>query len=215
MMPNKLGCLTVLLLATASVASASRDDGVSLLEFDVYLNDKRVGTHSYEIATDGTAESVVSKAEFDYKILFFSAYRFRHSNVENWSGNCLVDLDATTNANGERLEVKGKQGPDGFTVDTGETTVELPECVMSFAYWNPDFLSESRLLNPQTGEYVEVSVEKSKEDVLQVRGKNVAATRYHLRAYGVDLKLWYSEDKRWLALESTAKGGHLIRYELS
>jgi hypothetical protein len=29
------------------------------------------------------------------------------------------------------------------------------------------------------------------------------------------LTLWYSPDDEWLALESVAEGGHIIRYELS
>jgi hypothetical protein len=93
--------------------------------------------------------------------------------------------------------------------------VELPECVMTFAYWNSDFLDQSRLLNPQTGEYVDVRVEKVGNETLEVRGQSVAATRFKLTAYEVDLTLWYSQDNEWLALESIAKGGHIIRYELS
>jgi len=34
----------------------------------------------------------------------------------------------------------------------------LPACVMTFAYWNPDLLGQSRLLNVQTGEYMDVQV---------------------------------------------------------
>jgi hypothetical protein len=86
---------------------------------------------------------------------------------------------------------------------------------MSFAYWNPGFLEQSRLLNPQTGEYVDVSVEQLEQEVLDVRGELIPALKYRLTAYEVDLTLWYSEEDQWLALESIAKGGHVIRYELS
>ena len=52
-------------------------------------------------------------------------------------------------------------------------------------------------------------------EVLEVRGQAVEATRFKLTAYEIDLTLWYSSDDEWLALESVAKGGHIIRYELS
>lgn len=52
-------------------------------------------------------------------------------------------------------------------------------------------------------------------ETLEVRGQSVAATRFRLTAYEVDLTIWYSADDEWLALESVAKGGHIIRYELS
>ncbi len=86
---------------------------------------------------------------------------------------------------------------------------------MTFAYWNPEFLEQPRLLNPQTGDYVTVRVDKIGEEILEVRGKAVTATRFKLSADEIDLTLWYSLDKEWLGLESIAKGGHIIRYELS
>ena len=86
---------------------------------------------------------------------------------------------------------------------------------MTFAYWNANFLDQPRLLNPQTGEFVEVTVEQVGNEMLEVRGQSVDATRFRLTAYEIDMTLWYSKDDEWLALESVAKGGHIIRYELS
>jgi hypothetical protein len=100
-------------------------------------------------------------------------------------------------------------------VKTDESPVELPECVMTFAYWNPDFLEQPRLLNPQTGEYVSVQVEEVGEETLEIRGELVAATRFRLTAYDADITLWYSNDDKWLRLESVAEGGRIIRYELT
>jgi hypothetical protein len=86
---------------------------------------------------------------------------------------------------------------------------------MTFAYWNPEFLDQPRLLNPQTGEYVDVDVEPAGDEMLEVRGQLVVARRFRLTANDVDLTLWYSKNDEWLALESVAKGKHIIRYELS
>ena len=126
-----------------------------------------------------------------------------------------MEFDATTNANGKRVQVSGAQTGAGFSVERDDVPLELPECVMTFAYWNPVFLTQPRLLNPQTGEYMDVSVEQIGEEFLKVRGLRVAATRYKLTAKNVDLTLWYSPEEEWLALESVAKGGRIIRYELS
>jgi hypothetical protein len=185
-------------------------------DFNVFLNEKKVGKHSFEVVRSGDAQTVESNADFRYKILFIPAYRYEHSNSEQWSNDCLLGFDAQTNANGKYLEVSGRRDGGYFTVQGADgADKRLPECVMSFAYWNPDFLDQSRLLNPQTGEYIDVSVEQFPEETLEVRGKPVTATRFRVTAYEVDLMLWYSSDKRWLALESVAKGGHVIRYELS
>ena len=195
--------------ASESVGEAARWD------FNVYLNDKRVGKHVYEVVEVDGVQRVRSEANFNYRILFIPAYRYEHTNSERWADNCLLRFDAQTNANGDRIEVSGEKSGSRFTVDNGVEPVDLPECVMTFAYWNPEFLEQRQLLNPQTGEYVDVQVEQVAEELLEVRGESVPATRFRLTAYEVDLTLWYSQDNEWLALESVAKGGHVIRYELS
>lgn len=203
------------LVAAMPVSADKNGERLASMNFDVYLNDKRVGQHNYEIFDVDGIRQVQSEAKFDYRILFIPAYRYEHSNSERWSDNCLVGLEARTNANGKRLQVSGERADGIFRVENGDAPLELPECVMSFAYWNPDFLGEPRLLNPQTGEYVDVSVEKVADEILEVRGEAIPAKRFRLTAYEMDLTLWYSDDDEWLALESVAKGGHVIRYELS
>ena len=208
-----IGLLSLTMALPVTATEGAGD--VARWEFDVYLNDKRVGKHLYEVIDTGGVQQVQSEARFNYKILFISAYRYEHVNSERWADDCLVGFEARTNANGDRIQVSGEKTGAGFTVDNGDRPVDLPQCVMSFAYWNPNFLGQSRLLNPQTGEYVDVNVEPVGEEILEVRGEPVPARRFRLTAYEVDMTLWYSADNEWLALESVAEGGHIIRYELS
>ena len=203
------------LVLTTTAPAQQHENAVANWDFDVFLNDKKVGKHSFTVSETGGMKQVQSEASFNVKILFISAYRYEHSAAERWLENCLVEFDASTNANGKRVDVSGEQTSVGFLVERGDSPIELPECVMTFAYWNVEFLEQPRLLNPQTGEYVVVHVEEVGNEVLQVRGQPVAATRFSLTAREVDLTLWYSSDDEWLALESVAKGGHIIRYELS
>ncbi len=218
-MKRTLSLLLIFILLSpvvASVALAQAGPGaVASWDFDVYLNDKRVGTHQFKVVETNGIRHVQSEANFTYKILFISAYRYEHSAAERWTDNCLLEFDASTNANGERIQVSGEQSGSGFVVEKDGAPVQLPECVMTFAYWNPEFLEQPRLLNPQTGEYIDVSVERLGDETLEIRGQPVAATRFNLKAYEVDLTLWYSPDDEWLGLESVAKGGHIIRYERS
>lgn len=207
--------LVMLCLFALTFATPGESREKSRWEFTVYLDQKKIGSHSFEVTNLSGVTEVLSEARFKYTILLIPAYRYEHTAAERWSNNCLVGLDARTNANGDRIQVSGERTGGSFTVLTDEQPAYLPECVMSFAYWNPDFLEQPRLLNPQTGEYVAVQVEEAGTDVLQVRGESVPARRYRLTAYEVDLTLWYSEDNEWLGLESVAEGGRIIRYELS
>jgi hypothetical protein len=83
---------------------------------------------------------------------------------------------------------------------------------MTFAYWNPDLLGQSRLLNVQTGEYLDVQVRALGEETITVRGGAQRAQRYVLETRDFRIDLWYSPSKEWLALESRTDGGRKIRY---
>ena len=216
---NFLGIFLLVLLsltvAAPAMATGAADD-VAQWNFDVFLNDKKVGKHSFTVSESGGEKQVESEASFKYTVLWIPAYRYQHTAAERWDDQCLVELDAKTKANGERLEVKGQHTGSAFRLVNGDDTrTELPECVMTFAYWNHEFLEQTRLLNPQTGEFMDVTVEELGIETLEVRGEPVAATRFRLTASEIDMTLWYSPNDEWLALESVAKGGHIIRYELS
>jgi len=60
-----------------------------------------------------------------------------------------------------------------------------------------------------------VSVDVIADEVLEVRGEQVPATRYRLLAKNLELDIWYSNDLEWIALESTVRDGRKLRYELT
>jgi hypothetical protein len=204
-----------LLFAMLSGVSFAGDPASRTLVFDVFLDGKKIGYHRFEIDGSESNAAVVSEASFDVKFLFVTAFSYRHSARENWTGGCLEEIEARTESNGKQLNVVGERSGNAFVIDTGEQEARLPECVMSFAYWNPGFLEQPRLLNPQTGEYVDVEVEDLGEDVVRLDGRDIPARSVRLTARQMDITLWYSQNAEWLALESVAKGGRILRYELS
>ena len=183
--------------------------------FKVYLNDREIGYHSFRLADQGDEQHLTSEARFKVKILFFNAYRYEHVNSERWEGNCLERIEAATDVNGDAYSVLGSQVGDRFEVSTAQGNDTLKGCVKTFAYWNPEFLESSRLLNSQTGEYIDVDVAiVSEAETLNVKGQSVEATRYRLVAEGLEIDLWYSTNQEWLALESKLEKGRKLRYEL-
>ncbi|MGB5623865.1 MAG: DUF6134 family protein [Gammaproteobacteria bacterium] len=183
-------------------------------QFRVLLDGKEIGFHSFELIEEEDRYRLKSEAEFKVRFLFFDAYSYRHVNEEIWDAKCLQRIDARTDVNGDSLAVQGEQVDDGFVIATDKEQTVLGECIMTFAYWNPEFLDQKRLLNSQTGEYVPVSIQPISEEQIEVRGQRVDAVRYALDAGKLDMQLWYTPDRQWLALESETKGGRMLRYEL-
>lgn len=66
----------------------------------------------------------------------------------------------------------------------------------------------------QNVEILDVEVSEPEFVQLEVRGTMQPAYRYLLGAGVLQIELWYSENKEWLALETEARGGRRLRYEL-
>ncbi|MFL6548614.1 MAG: DUF6134 family protein [Povalibacter sp.] len=182
-------------------------------KFDVLLDGKHIGEHRFELQEKGTQRDLISEANFDVRILFFSAYRYRHSARERWNGDCVERLDAQTNDNGMKLAVTAVRNADAFEVTSGDTVHQFsaPEgCVQTFAYWNPLILEADRLLNSQTGEYQSVRVQA----VGRERLDGAVVDRYRLTSTDevLQIDLWYTPSLDWIALESRMPRGHQLRY---
>jgi len=196
--------------ATTAGALADRD----AWRFRVYLDEREIGYHNFVLDRSGATRQLRSEASFEYRLMFVKLFHYEHENTEVWNGDCLASVESRTDSNGEPYRVEGRLEKGRFRVagSAGEET--LPECVMSFAYWNPTFLEQQRLLNTQNGEFIDVDVSPPVSEPLLVRGEKQPAYRYRLEAGDLRLDLWYSADREWLALESEVSGGRKLRYEL-
>ncbi len=195
---------------TATASSETRNNW----QFKVFLDDDEIGFHNFSMINKGEHREIYSKARFDVKFLFFNAYSYQHDDVEHWRGQCLNSINAFTNDNGEQYKVSGKVDNDKFIVNTIQKQSTYLPCVKTFAYWDPEFLKESTLLNSQTGEMIDVKSEFIGHETLTHKGQIVVARRYRLSGENLQIDLWYSNDDNWLALESLTEGGRIVRYAI-
>jgi hypothetical protein len=198
--------LAPLLLALCSPAKASE-----LLRFQVYLGDKPIGEHSFRITENDKVTRVTSRASFDVDFLFFNAYRYRQDSREVFNDGCLQEIRSTTDDNGTRYRVEGEAIGGDFRIAREDGKEQADGCLMTFAYWDPAFLSQKRLLNAQTGKLEPVRVARKGGDRVAVGDREVPARRYALSADELNIDLWYNDDLGWVGLASdTGKGGRLV-----
>ncbi len=186
--------------------------------FNVTVDGRPVGTHIFKLTHDGDHKTLESEANFNVKILFFNAYRYHHIAKEDWRGDCLQGLQATTRENDKETKINGQQTPEGFVLSANGLTEKnnqpLGNCVMTFAYWNPKLLTQTKLLNPQTGEYLASKISALGDEEITVRGVRVPAKRYVIDTPKFKITLWYGASGDWLALQSTGPDGRKVLYSL-
>jgi hypothetical protein len=208
-----LAALYALLNGAASASAAGPAAGE--WDFRVLLDDAPIGEHRFVLATAGDERKVVSEARFAVKLLGVTVYRYRHSATETWRGDCLRRLNSKTDDDGtpEKVDAEAAE-PGELAVTTPKGTRSVDGCVMSFAYWNPAIRTQGRLLNAQSGKLEAVQVSRAGSGTLEVRGQQVAATRWRIATEAQPIDVWYSAQGEWLGLDSTVGGNRKLSYRL-
>ena len=184
--------------------------------FDVYLDKTKMGTHTFTL---NEANQMTSRAKFKVKVLFVEAYSYNHVSKEQWQDGCLSSIDADTTENKVVSKVKGKLEADAFSISNGAQNQALPSCVMTFAYWNPKTLTQTKLLNPQNAEYLDAKIKQIGTETIDVKGVKTDATHYLLQGLSegktkLNIDLWYDQNKNWVALQSSTPEGYKVIYKL-
>ena len=176
--------------------------------FDAVLNDKVIGQHTFIYENEKT----ISNANFKFEYLFMD-FIYHHRSTETWQGDCLKTISSKTDDDGDLYEVTGYIGTNRFLVTTINKIIELPTCVMTFAYGNPKILDQKKLMNSQNGEYLDVDIQFLRQENHMVKGKEILTDLWQIKAKSDDgdllVQLWYDKNMNWVSLKSQTPIGDM------
>jgi hypothetical protein len=205
--------ISVLVMYRPGFASSGMPGGVDeSWKFRVLLDDTPIGYHQVSINRDNNRKTVHTQASFDVRILFIPVYSYSHETREAWEDGCLVNIDSTTDDNGDNFFISSTGNNRALTIETREGKTSIDGCVRTFAYWDLEMLKSGRLLNTQTGEYQQVTFRDLGTGELVIDGQGLEARQFRLTVEGMTIDLWYTMDLHWLALESITESGSVLRY---
>ena len=73
--------------------------------FEVIRNGKVLGHHSFKFITNGQRLEVEVSAEIEYRLFSIPLYTHSHLATEVWKNGRLISMTATTNDDGETINV--------------------------------------------------------------------------------------------------------------
>lgn len=204
-------------VSLAMPVSASINNEMRKLSFDVFLDDREIGFQNFTVTPTSLGKRVETQAKFEVKVLRFTAFAYDHRNTEVWRDGCLKTIEARTDSNGKLQAVRGEDRGNAFVVSTAEGEQRLGNCVASFAYWDRDLLLQrQRLLNSQTGEYTAVRIDPLGRGSVRIGDRNVAVERYSIMGRGIDLSIAYALGSgEWVSLDSKLDSGRMLSYRRS
>lgn len=204
------GVLMLLVLSAAGFPVQASSE--QTWRFKVFLDDREIGYHQVNLRDLGNQQKVAVNAYFKVKFLFFTAFQYRHQNYETWKDGCIHHLESDTDQNGEKFFIRATSQEPFLTLETRQGESQLEGCVRSFAYWDPELLDRSQLLNTQNGEYEIVELVNMGDGVLAYEGGELTANQYRLTIEEGYIDLFYDDRNDWIGLKTKTEGGRLLSY---
>ena len=215
------------LLAAASIAQVAAQEAsldmpqafpqtVSHYDFDVLLNDKVIGEHTF-VVTDfnDTLQTVAGAADYRVKFLGVEVFRYQHHHNERWERGCLSDYEARTETRGELTTIIVESSPERYLVKTNSNTqthrrADVP-CLWSYAYWRPEISNQRSLLNGQTGALKTVTISEARD--LGDSRAGIHALNISLDSVDeASLVVRFDDQGRWAGLEVQVSENRLLVY---
>lgn len=171
------------------------------LSYEVWMDDKPLGTHDYRFSQHSTGEllQVESNARFNVKVLFVNLFSYDHSARELWKGSCLSAVRSKTTTNGK--------------IENLDLEFDGDACHGTYSYWDSHRLQRSTLTNAQTGEQESAQWARLESVPLPIPNRKVKLSRvpediahYQLLTQSARFLLWYGPDGRNLAMQTTNDG---------
>jgi hypothetical protein len=197
------------------MAGAARAAVLPDIRFRALHRGSPVGTHSILFRADGDRLAVTTQIDITVKVLFFTAFRFKHEAEEVWQSGRLVSVKSTTNDNGTHLQVSGYAAGDGFRI-LGEDGPFLAsaQLLTSNTLWDRRLVGESRLIDVQHGGEVGLVAKRLDEETVRTPQGPVIASCYRIITPHYAGSLFYDADGRWVK-GLIEQQGEILEYALT
>lgn len=185
-----------------------------LLKFEVALDDKPIGEHTLTFnRTPDAALEIGIAIDLAVKFGPFTVFDYTHRNASIWRDGVLQRMRSTTDDNGERHDVAIDLTIEQLQVVTDSVeSYTAARNLMPTTYWMVSTVTQNRLINSQTGEMLEVSVQEVGRETVPGPDGPIAATRYRMDG-DLEIELWYDDAGILVSLAFDARGSD-VTYRL-
>jgi uncharacterized protein DUF6134 len=182
------------LFPVRAYAAAQRD-----LRFRALRHGSTIGEHRVTFRPDGDRLTVETRVDIAIKVLFVTAFRFRHEATEIWRSDRLVSLKSTTDDNGTLFQVSGHAVADGFRIIGHDGPfLASAHLLTSNALWDSRIVRESRLIDVQHGGEIGLVTKQLGDEQVDTPQGPVRASRHHMITPYYAGSVFHDGDGRWV-----------------
>ena len=183
----------------------------SIVNYDVYRNDKPVGEYRINFEPSQQLLKVEVEMTIETRIFGLFSYDYNYRAQEVWRDDQLESLVVNMVTNGDEEQIKARRQGDLLEViDQKGRERLLPANLLTTHHWFDTILTQSQVLNTLNGKTSEIAVQTEAEQVWTIDGLAVPVTGFRLGGDLDNTLSWYDQSGIWRGMTFKAKDGSTI-----
>ena len=180
------------------------------LEFDLYRNNKLIGTHVFIFTKKDENLIVSSKINFKIKKLGVTLYKYEAQGTEVYNNGNLVSFNSKTNQNEKTKYVNIELNNDTFIIDGSSYKGEAPLDYIIGTWWNHEIVKAKAQISAVSGRIIEQKVVFLGKETIEINGNNLKTLHFNFsstdkklaKGKKLNTDVWYDEENlNWVILD--------------
>ena len=209
MKKNILSIILFLIFTTQILAHVEHYKKFSLLEYELFRNNKLIGFHNYKFENEGKNLKVKSVIEFKISKLGVDLYKYNAISEEEYKENQLVKFSSKTKQNKKikNTEITIDKNNKELLISGSENTLTSPKEYPVGTWWDHEIVQAKAQISAISGRIIEQNVTFLGKEKVNLYGKEYDALRFNFSSSDKSLPdkkklntdIWYDEKtKIWL-----------------
>ena len=213
-------CKIIILLIFVSFplsvnAHVQHYEDLNRIEFDIYRNNKHIGTHIFSFKKSEGQLAVESEINFEIKKLGIVFYSYHVKGTEIYNAGKLIKFNSKTNQNGKHKYVNLKLEDGEYTIDGSSYKGKVPEEYLLGTWWNHSIVNAKAQISAVSGRIIKQKVTFLGKETIKFGDKSYNTLHYNFsstdKKLNKDKKLntdvWYDEKTlNWVKASFKKKG---------
>jgi Family of unknown function (DUF6134) len=183
----------VLLASTNGAAAPAGDAGE--YTFTVLMDGNPVGRHRIAFHRDGDRVEMHEVTDIVVRFAMIPIYRFERDGREVWEDGSAVQIDGTTNDNGDEFDISVRRHGDGYTRIVNGQVEKFDDSKKVFSFWDKDIVNHENFFSVIDDKILKVSSEFIGREEIIVAGQKLETEHYRMTG-DEERDLWFDDAGR-------------------
>ena len=208
---------TLIIFTSNTFAHVSHYSSLNKLEFDIYRNNKHIGTHIFNFKKLNDNLTVESEVKFQIKKLGVVLYKYRAVGTEFYNKDKFIKYTGKTNQNGKEkyANITRKTEEGILLIDGSSYKGKAPVDFLVGTWWNHEITQAKAQISAISGRIIEQKVVFLGKETINLNGKDYKTLHFNFsstdKKLDKDKKLnthiWYDEKTlNWVKASFNKKG---------